>query len=293
MNTAGACLRLAGKANAVSEKHCSVAKKLWAWVEGAPPLDYITNGVDRDFWQQPEFANAATAEELGRAKRFWKRNLLRFVSDTTERRVQLSENVPTLTWARRFAEYKRPKLLFYDADEAGGIAQLLKENRVQVLIAGKPHPDDFQMIDTWNDLYRMSFELPNLVVLPEYDLSMSKLLKSGSDLWLNTPRAPDEACGTSGMSAAMNGALNISTPDGWMSEANEENAFLFGSGTRMTGQDAYDAEKLHTALGAALELYGDQDALLAKAMCAKQEAETRWTTDRMVGEYASKLYELR
>ncbi|MDO8755252.1 MAG: glycogen/starch/alpha-glucan phosphorylase, partial [Anaerolineales bacterium] len=234
------CLRLSRKANAVSKKHGKVAEKLWSWVDGASPIISITNGVNQDFWQLPEFRSALTEEELHSAKLQHKRKLIDSVRQAMGN--CFSESVLTVVWARRFAAYKRPKLIFHDSI-AEWTRNQLRSNNLQLIIAGKPHPYDRDRIALWNELLAMSRELPNFVVLPGYELEMSKLLKAGADIWLNTPRSSNEACGTSGMSAAMNGALNMSTPDGWMWEANKENCFLFGSSIESAAysQDMNDA----------------------------------------------------
>ena len=284
-NMTASCLRLSRKANAVSQKHGDVAQKLWHWVEDASTIIAITNGTSRDFWQAESFRNANTAEDMRFAKKQGKRAMLRFIEEHTGK--HLSENIFTVVWARRFAEYKRPKLLFSDME---WLKSRLSANALQVVIAGRPHPDDYAMIDVWNWLYKRSTELPNLVVLAGYDLDMSKILKAGADLWLNTPRSPDEACGTSGMSAAMNGAINMSTPDGWMPEANPENCFLFGARFAASDQDAYDAEKLRDALDQVLVMYFTPGEWSKRQLAAKLEAEMRWTSDRMVSQYQELLY---
>ena len=214
------------------------------------------------------------------------RELIELVQKETGK--YLSEHLGTIVWARRFAEYKRPKLLLSDLD---WLTTNLKSNNFQMIFAGRPHPDDYEMIDTWNYIYSLSKELPNLVILPGYELQLSLDLKRGADVWLNTPRAPNEACGTSGMSAAMNGAINLSTPDGWMAEANPENCFLFGSPFCTPSQDALDLQKLKERIDKIVPMFNlEKDAWYQKALAAKLEAGIRWTSDRMVKEYSALLY---
>lgn len=300
-NMAAAALRLSGKANAVSERHCRRAEKLWAWLgDNLPPLVSITNGVSRNFWQYEEFRRAKTAEDMAAAKRLYKERLAQVLYEGkflgldlhTAGRV-LNPDVLTIVWARRFAEYKRSKLLIR-GENFEWLKSLLYQNKIQVIYAGKPHLDDDEMIAAWNDLLRLSRELPNLFVLPGYEMEMSKMLKAGADLWLNTPRAPDEACGTSGMSSAMNGALNMSTPDGWMLEANGDNFFPFGSRYSVgsaADQDSYDAERLREDFPVPMhQYYFDRQEWHGTTLRAKREAEERWTSDRMVREYGEKLY---
>ncbi len=286
-----ACLRLSRKANAVSKKHGKVAEKLWSWVDGASPIISITNGVNHDFWQLPEFRSASTEEELHSAKLLYKRKLIDYVRQATGK--CFSESVPTVVWARRFAAYKRPKLIFHDSI-AEWTKNQLRSNNFQLIIAGKPHPYDRDRIAFWNELLSMSCDLPNFVVLAGYELELSKSLKAGADLWLNTPRSSNEACGTSGMSAAMNGALNVSTPDGWMWEANPENCFLFGSAIESAAyysQDMSDACALQECLSGIIAMHRlSKSEWRRKQFAAKLEAERDWTSDRMIQEYQERLY---
>lgn len=280
---AAASIRLSGKVNAVSKKHLSVSEKMWSWIDGRSPFTSITNGVHKT-WQYPEFALAKSPEAVAEAKKLYKRKLIDLVRARTG--IYFSENIPILVWARRFAAYKRPKLLFYDKT---WIKNLLYSNSLQIIIAGKPHPDDKRMIDDFNDILRLSLEMTNMVVLEEYDLDLSKILKGGADIWLNTPRAPIEASGTSGMSAAMNGAINVSTPDGWMAEANPENCFLFGFPYPMGDtHDAHDAQDLRSCLVKVLTKYRkDKAGWRLQQYAAMLEAMEHWTTERMLAEYAS------
>lgn len=281
-NMTAACIRLSRVTNAVSKRHLEVARGMWhGVVRSDEEMKSVTNGVNREYWQMPEYRASVNWSEAASAKRMHKRLMLHAIAEECNR--HLSEHVLTLVWARRFAEYKRPKLLFYDH---AWISQLLHSNSLQVIIAGKPHPDDLQMIDAWNYLLRLSYELPNLVVIPEYDLRVSKLLKAGADVWLNTPRAPMEASGTSGQGAALNCTPNISTPDGWMCEADQDNCFLFGTRYQLLDQDVYDLEALKQIMERVMEFYySDKAGWYTKALAAKHEAEERWTSDRMLGEY--------
>lgn len=279
-------MRLSSRVNAVSKKHLVVAEKMWAGIEGKPQFRHITNGTNREFWQAGKFVSANNRARLLSAKLANKLKMLDFVMAETGK--GLNSDVMTIVWARRFAEYKRPKLLFRDLE---WLKTQLTRQKFQVVIAGKPHPDDDEMIKAWNELYRLSRELDGLVVLAGYNLEMSKILKAGADLWLNTPRAPLEACGTSGMSAAMNGAVNMSTPDGWMCETDPKNCFLFGAQWERGDQDDYDAVELRKALETAAELfYSSPKKWCEMALRAKIEAEELWTSDRMVYDYMTRMY---
>ena len=208
-----AALRMSRIANAVSQLHGLVANKMWEWVKDRCPIKAITNAVNLHYWQDPRIANAKTPEELLEAKHDMKKDLFQYISDTQGKRFD--PNVLTITWARRFADYKRAWLILMDEDRIG---KLLNENKVQLIFAGKFHPDDAMGKETFNNILRKSYNMKNVVVLPGYELALSAKLKKGSDIWLNTPTRPLEASGTSGMSANMNGAVHFSIYDGWAVE---------------------------------------------------------------------------
>ena len=208
-----AALRMSRIANAVSQLHGLVANKMWEWVDGRCPIRAITNAVNLNYWQDPRMGGNKTDEELLSAKYEMKQELFKYIADTAGNRFD--PNVLTITWARRFADYKRAWLIFMDKDRIG---KLLDEDKVQLIFAGKFHPDDVMGKEMFNKILHRSHSMKNVVVLPGYELELSGRLKRGSDLWLNTPIRPLEASGTSGMSANMNGALHFSIYDGWTVE---------------------------------------------------------------------------
>ncbi|MDD3419861.1 MAG: alpha-glucan family phosphorylase [Candidatus Gastranaerophilales bacterium] len=208
-----AALRISRMANAVSQLHGLVANKMWEWVEGRCPIRAITNAVNLHHWQDKRINAQKTDEELLAAKREMKQELFEYIADTTGKRFD--PDVLTITWARRFADYKRAWMIFMDKDR---ITKLLNENKVQLIFSGKFHPDDTMGREMFNNILKHSYNLKNVVVLPNYELKLSALLKKGTDVWMNTPLRPFEASGTSGMSANMNGALHLSIYDGWAVE---------------------------------------------------------------------------
>jgi glycogen phosphorylase len=109
---AAACIKLSRKVNAVSKRHLETIEKMWGWIENRPPFVAITNGVNKKYWQYPEFASAESPTDIAEAKKIYKRKLIDYIREQTG--VYLSENVPNLVWARRIASYKRPTLLFFD-----------------------------------------------------------------------------------------------------------------------------------------------------------------------------------
>ncbi|MBC7416530.1 MAG: alpha-glucan family phosphorylase, partial [Pedobacter sp.] len=137
------------------------------------------------------------------------------------------ENVLTIVWARRFAAYKRADLLMKDWER---FLKLLNQTEmpIQVIWAGKPYPEDTEANYVFNEIIRKTKAFGNCAVLVGYELGLSAMLKKGSDVWLNNPKMYCEASGTSGMTAAMNGCVNLSIPDGWIPEfaIEDENCFI-------------------------------------------------------------------
>ena len=142
-----------------------------------------------------------------------KTKIFKYVANQTGKRFD--PDVLTITWARRFADYKRAWLLFMDMDR---ITKLLNENKIQLIFAGKFHPDDVMGREMFDKILHQSRTMKNVAILPGYELDLSAKLKKCTDVWLNTPLRPFEASGTSGMSANMNGALHLSIYDGWAVE---------------------------------------------------------------------------
>lgn len=208
-----AALRMSRLANAVSQLHGLVSNKMWEWVEGRCPIRAITNAVNLHYWQDDRIKTAKTPQDLLDAKREMKVELFDYVANVAGKRF--NPDVLTITWARRFADYKRAWLILMDNER---ITKLLNEDKVQIIFAGKFHPDDVMGKEMFNKLLSRSHSMHNVVVLPGYELQLSGMLKRGTDVWLNTPLRPFEASGTSGMSANANGALHLSTFDGWTVE---------------------------------------------------------------------------
>jgi len=215
----------------------------------------------------------------------------------------LSPDALTIGFARRFATYKRATLLFRDVER---LARLLndRDQPVQIIIAGKAHPVD----DPGKDLIRQIVHFTrrpelarNVVFLEDYDLVVARYLVQGVDVWLNTPRRPQEASGTSGMKAALNGALNISILDGWWDEAyTPEVGWAIGHGEEYTDleqQDRIESDALYHLLEVDVRrsFYDRGSDRLPREWIAKVKAAMRaicpeFNTQRMVQEYATKGY---
>ncbi len=160
----------------------------------------------------------------------------------------------TIGFARRFATYKRPNLLLHDP---GRLLRILTnpQRPVQLILAGKAHPQDIagqEMIRQWIEFIRQTPARSQAVFLSDYDMRMTEHLVQGVDLWLNTPRRPWEASGTSGMKVLVNGGLNLSELDGWWAEAyTAETGWAIGDGLEHGDDprwDAAEAERLYTLL---------------------------------------------
>lgn len=290
-------LRLSRQANGVSKLHGEVARQMWSRYEGICPITHVTNAQNHNYWTDPILEVARLAENtiaIADRKIELKRLLFREVADQVGK--LFDPNVLTLVWARRFATYKRPDLLTQDLDR---FTRLLTQTKypVQIIWAGKPYPMDYGAIDTFNQLYYLSHLYPNMAVLTGYELGLSKLLKDGADGWLNTPIVNREASGTSGMTAAMNGAVNISTNDGWIREFTRpgENSFLVPTADPLLPdhtRDEHDRDTLFDLIETKiLPLYYDRptdwQALVLRSM---NDVNVFFGANRMAAEYYEKIY---
>ncbi len=289
MTVAG--LRLARLANAVSRLHGETARAMWAHVRGAAPIIAITNGVHVGTWQDPRIPAAhASDDALRAARRTLKDELLAEVKRRTG--VTLDRDALTIGFARRAATYKRPDLLLRDPDR---LAPLLKERRIQLIFSGKAHPADqegkavvamlIETIRQWPD---------NIVFVENYDMGVARLLTRGCDVWLNTPRRPMEASGTSGMKAAMNGVLNLSVLDGWWPEGCEHGVtgWAIGDGANGDDRDQRDLGALYDTLeGEVVPAFADWDRWTRMMRASIRMAVERFSSDRMVREYFTRLYQ--
>lgn len=290
-----AALRMSRIANAVSQLHGLVANKMWKWVDGRCPIRAITNAVNVHYWQDSRIGAAKTPQELLDAKRQMKVELFKYIADTAGKRFD--PDVLTITWARRFADYKRAWLILMDKDR---LNKLLESNKIQIIFAGKFHPDDIMGREMFNKILHRSHTLKNVVVLPGYELELSAKLKKGSDIWLNTPLRPFEASGTSGMSANMNGALHLSIYDGWTVEGtfNGINGYTIeypGLDDEMPWEERH--WKDHECIMSTIEdeiiptYYENKEEWARLMRQALRTAEAYFNSDRMVIEYYNRLYQ--
>ncbi len=310
------------------------------WPESETPVGYITNGVHVPTWDSQE-ADRIWTEACGKHR--WRgmpddlNKLIASVPDkellamrgagrlrlvqvvrrrlssqlrargADEAKVRQADNifdpnVLTIGFARRFTEYKRPNLLLRQPERLGKL--LLDQTRpIQIVIAGKAHPNDAQghdMIGQWLAFANQPRYRPHIAFLEDYDIALAQELAQGVDVWINTPRRPWEACGTSGMKVLANGGLNCSALDGWWDEAYDEGVGWAVGDARsgpVSAIDAADAEQLYDLLENhiipefyARDAHGTPQAWLARIRRSVSDLTPTFGSTRMVREYLEKAY---
>ncbi len=215
----------------------------------------------------------------------------------------LNPDVLTIGFARRFATYKRATLLFRDPERAFRLFTD-PERPIQLVVAGKAHPKDLpgkDFIKRVIDYIRKHNLESRIVYIEDYDMAVGRRMTQGCDIWLNTPRRPQEASGTSGMKAAANGTLNLSILDGWFPEGYDgTNGFAIGDGEELHDpemQDEFESRKLYRALEErvlptfyARDADGLPTAWLAMQKRSLETLAGAFSAERMVREYAERVY---
>ena len=318
-------LRLSGHANAVSRLHARVSRRLWLGLlpelaDEDVKIRAISNGVHRATWTDPEVASLSPVENPRQVDslEFWtlhERLRERLVAACRRRLAEarreqgaateeieavwrlLDPRALTIGFARRFATYKRATLLFRDPDR---LKRILHSGPVQILFAGKSHPHD----EAGKELLRAVShyaDLPefrgHVVLLPDYDMALARLLVSGCDVWLNNPIRPHEASGTSGMKAAMNGVLNLSVLDGWWDEApHPETGFVIGTSSDYDTDDQVAASLYQVLEEQVLPLFLTRDdrgvpaGWVQKMIQSASRIGRLFSSARMVTEYLELCY---
>lgn len=291
-------LRFAHLANGVSQLHGVVSRALWSKYKDICPIIAITNAQNWRFWADKELYRKM---EEGNdfwwddRKKYLKRRSFEIVADQTGK--LFDPGVFTIVWARRFAGYKRAGLLTRDMDRFNRLVNG-KKYPVQIIWAGKPYPMDYPAINEFNHLVHLSKGYKNIAVVIGYEIALSKRLKQAADCWLNNPRVPREASGTSGMTAAMNGAVNFSTDDGWIPEFvnHGNNGFVVPktdyASMHVEQVDDYDLDHLYEILEKEiLPLYYDNhDTWRQIAKNGMRDVRYQFDAGRMAHEYYEKLY---
>lgn len=291
-------LRFARLANGVSQLHGVVSREMWKKYSDICPIISITNSQNWRYWadkQLYKFMEEGNDWAFDDRKKHLKKRTFEIVADQTGK--IFDQNVFTIVWSRRFAGYKRAGLI---ASEEEQFEKLLNDKKfpVQIIWAGKPYPVDYPAISEFNHLVHLSKKYNNVAVLVGYELGLSKRLKQAGDVWLNNPRVPREASGTSGMTAAMNGSVNFSTDDGWIPEFinHGHNGFVIPKAdyANMTvqEQDDYDLKKLYEILqNEILPLYYENyDTWRMVIKNGMRDVRFQFDSNRMAHEYYELLY---
>jgi starch phosphorylase len=311
------------------------------WPEAEVPVTHVTNGVHMPTWDSVEAdrlwqascgkarwhgtmdtiekdLRCVSDSDLWQLRSESRRSLVHFVRKYHARQLAgrgaspedvaragqvLDPDTLTLGFARRFATYKRPNLLLHDPQRLLNILTS-RDRPVQLVLAGKAHPQDTEgqnMIQQWiRFIYRREVR-PRVVFLGDYDLLIAEHLVQGVDVWINTPRRPWEASGTSGMKVLVNGGLNLSELDGWWAEAySPEVGWSIGDRCEHSNDLAWDAEEAEALYGllereVVPEFYTRDDHGIPRAWVARiRESMARLTpafsTNRVVREYTEKHY---
>jgi len=297
-------LHFSRTANGVSELHGEVAQKQFPDYN----IGYITNGVYHPYWVGKEFrevfdnrlpgwredperllnVDAILPEELLKAHQSHKDFLLGYANSQTQK--ALSNDVLTIGFARRAAGYKRARLIFRDIDRLIDIGK----GKIQIVFAGKAHPADNLGKSIIYDVIQNATKLfgeVKVIYLENYNLWLGRIITSGVDVWLNTPRRPNEASGTSGMKAALNGIPNLSILDGWWAEACKHGENGWGIGNPEVVDDEVDANHLYELLENEVipTFYNNQDKWTSM-MRESIITGVNYTAFRMIKDYKDKYY---
>ncbi len=291
-------LRFARLANGVSQLHGKVSRAMWSRYDDICPIISITNAQNWRYWADKQLYRSMEEQDdlaWDDRKKHLKRRAFEIVVDQTGK--LFDPNVFTIVWARRFAGYKRAELITRDVERFNKLTSSTKYP-VQFIWAGKPYPMDYPAINDFNHLVHLSKSYKNVAVVVGYELSLSKRLKQGADCWLNNPRVPREASGTSGMTAAMNGAVNFSTDDGWIPEFINQgnNGFVVPqvdyANLHVQQQDEYDLNKIYEMLEEEiLPLYYDHyETWRQISKNGMRDVRFQFDSNRMAHEYYELMY---
>tara|TARA_Y100001970_G_scaffold293598_1_gene441485 strand:+ start:1664 stop:3319 length:1656 start_codon:yes stop_codon:yes gene_type:complete len=293
-------------ANGVSSLHGDIAQNQFPDFT----ISHITNGVYHPHWISKPFRrlfddkvpnwkvdpslllnmDLFADDELYQTHQEQKESLIDYANLKTDR--DLSSDMLTIGFARRAAEYKRARLIFLDLDRLLEIAK----GKIQIIFAGKAHPNDENGKQIIEDIVSSSTKLIGaieVVYLENYEMKLGQLITSGVDVWLNTPLRPNEASGTSGMKAALNGIPNLSILDGWWAEGcvHEENGWAIGESESKSDED--DADSLYHLLEHSVipTFYNDKEKW-SNIIRSSIHKGVEYTAYRMIQEYCNKFYSI-
>ncbi len=307
-------LRMSYFVNGVAKKHTEVSRSMFPEYS----IDSITNGVHSPTWVSQPFKKLYNEFIPG-----WKKDpfTLRYALSIPRRRIWdahmeakkrlidevnvqtnagMDYHVLTIGFARRFTPYKRPDLLFRDIERLRRINRNV--GKIQIIFAGKAHPSDWDGKDMIKQIHEKINELEGeikIVYLANYDMDLAKVMTSGVDVWLNTPRRPREASGTSGMKACHNAVLNLSVFDGWWLEGHIKGVTGWGIGPKPTdieieteADDAVDADDLYKKLENEIVpmFYNERPKWMNMARNGIAFNASFFNTHRMVQQYITNAY---
>ncbi len=297
-------LHFSRSANGVSKLHGKVAQDQFPQVQ----IGHITNGVYHPYWICPQLRelfddylpewrkdggkllniDSIPDDKLLNAHALRKRSLLGYANAQVQK--ALSRHVLTVGFARRAATYKRAHLLFSDIDRLVNISH----RQVQFIFAGKAHPNDNHGKDIIRDIVANANNLygkVKVIFLENYNMWLGRLITSGVDVWLNTPLRPNEASGTSGMKAALNGVPNLSILDGWWSEGCDNGTNGWAIGNPDAPDDEADANHLYKLLeNEIIPLYYGDSSKWVSIMKSSIKTGVQFTAQRMIRDYQEKYY---
>ncbi len=297
---------LSSYVNGVAKRHATTTRQMFPGYK----VGAITNGVHAGTWTHPSLArlheqhtpdwstepdalvaaDQISDDELADAKKTAKNELIALVQSATGR--SLDPDLPIIGFARRMTGYKRPALILSDMDRLRAIAA---KQPFQIVWAGKAHPADLEGKQIIHSIITAGETLSNAIpsaYLANYNTKIAATLVAGADIWLNTPRPPMEASGTSGMKAGLNGTLNFSVLDGWWIEAWIENVTGWAIGDDGPGSDAEHAESLYDKLdNLILPMFReDRTRWLWMMKQSISKVGSRFNSQRMMRRYTTDAY---
>ncbi|MGI6629743.1 MAG: alpha-glucan family phosphorylase [Bacillota bacterium] len=293
-NMTAAALRISQKANAVSKLHGHTARKMWRNIKLSSPIISITNGVHEKTWQDQRIKKVFDqGGDLWEVHIQCKKELFAYIEEKTGQK--LDPDILTVGFARRTASYKRSDLIFRNTDL---LDPYLSKGKLQLIFSGKAHPNDALGKEIITDLVKMDRKYGRAVVfLENYNMEVAKLLVRGCDVWLNNPRRPFEASGTSGMKAAMNGVINFSVVDGWVAEGPQHgiSGWLLEQAAKQSevwDQDEKDLQELYQVLfNEIIPTYYYQKERWREMMLSSIDmAQWQFSSARMIKEYYDVIY---
>lgn len=293
-NMTVAALKISRISNAVANLHKETANKMWQHVKSASEIIGITNAIHKPTWVDEQVTNSVDNPQLlWNAHQKNKENLISLVKERTGTVLSIDNLI--IGFSRRAAPYKRSDFIFSDPKK---INPFLESGKIQIVFSGKAHPLDDVGKSIVSRIVSFSKKFPNAVVfLEDYDMTIGSHLTRGADVWLNNPRRPKEASGTSGMKAAMNGVLNLSTLDGWWPEACRHglNGWQFGDGFESEDTALADENDLKSLYKVLLEnvvpmYYEDRSLWISMMQNSINDTVETFSVKRMLAQYYEKLY---